>query len=113
MASRIIAVAEEEKIPLYFGEPEDPDHSILYYRRIPARKRREVLDKHTTMGVTNWYAAGLAMVEYSIVGWHNIPDATGTLLPFRTDLVGYLPDDAVSAVLVKLNENAPTSFFGM
>lgn len=112
MPSTIILVSEEERLPLVMGDSADPDRTTVYYRRVPGKKRRAIISKHTVMGVTDWTAVGYDLVEYAVVGWDNLLDYAGRPVVYHRDLVAYLPEDTLTPVLGKLNENAPASFFG-
>jgi hypothetical protein len=111
MPSTIILVKDDERLPLYFGEKGSVDTAIIWYRRLPSKKRREIIDANTIMGATNWFKCGLEFAKYAIVGWENIIDPSGVMIPYHLDLVDALPEEVVTEVIGKLTEAAPASFF--
>ena len=97
----VYLVSETEKLSLPLGD------STFYYRRVPALKRAELVQKHTTFGLVDEPAWQLAMVEYGLTGWDNVQTLDGVVVPFEAHLVGTLPPPVIGQVMSKIQESSP------
>lgn len=97
----IMIVSETEKLSLALGD------STLYYRRVPALKRAELVQKFTTFGLVDEPGWQLAMVEYALTGWDNVQTLDGAPVPFEARLVGTLPPPVIGQLMAKIQEISP------
>ena len=97
----ILLISDSERLSLELGD------STLYYRRVPALKRAELLAKHTTFGIVDEPAWQLAMVTYALTGWANVQTLDGVAVPFEARLVGTLPPPVIGALMAKVQETSP------
>jgi len=94
-------VSESEQLSLALGD------STLTYRRVPAVKRAELVQKHTTFGLTDEPSWQLAMVAYALLGWDNVQTLDGVAVPFEARLVGTLPPPVILQLMAKIQESTP------
>ena len=97
----IVLIADTEQLSLDLGD------SILYYRRVPAVKRAEILQKRTTFGIVDEPGYQLDMVQYALTGWANVQTLDGVAIPFEARLVGTLPPPVVLQLMAKIQEITP------
>jgi hypothetical protein len=84
------------------------DDFEIYYRRIPGRKRAEILKKNTgRFGAIDTGAASLAMMHYCITGWHGV-HIRGEFVDFSKDLIEYIPDEILGEIAERAGANAPS-----
>jgi hypothetical protein len=98
----IVLVTDTEKLSLPLGD------STLYYRRVPALKRAELVQKFTTFGLVDEPGWQLAMVEYALTGWDNVTTLDGVAVPFEARLVGTLPPPVIGQLMAKIQETSPS-----
>jgi len=97
----IVIVSESERLSLPLGD------STLYYRRVPALKRAELIQKHTTFGLVNEPAWQLDMVRYALTGWDNVQTLDGVAVPFEPRLIDTLPPQVIGQLMGKIQETSP------
>lgn len=85
------------------------DEARIYYRRLPNRKRGEIIDRHTKRGTTNWVGATLEMLEHAVIGWEGFYEMNGddkrVDVPYSLDKVRWIPDDEQTNLFDLLGEN--------
>lgn len=81
---------------LIWRYPKD-ETTALIYRRIPDSVRAEFneqcRDEH---GKIDTREIGRRALEYAVIDWRGIVDGAGDPVPFRIDLIGFLPDGLIS-----------------
>jgi hypothetical protein len=97
----IILVSESEKLSLPLGD------STLQYRRVPALKRAEIIQKRTTFGIVDEPGYQLDMVQYALLGWDNVQTLDGVTVPFKPELVPTLPPPVILQLMGKIQEVSP------
>lgn len=109
----LVGITGQERLPFRIEDPLNTnDPSIIYFKRIPARKWAEIVARNTMLGTTNHEMAAWELIEEAVVGWENIPDAHGTQIPYNKAVLGeMLPKNVAEQLLDRLRNNAPASFF--
>jgi len=69
--------------------------SKIFYRRISALKRGEIIRKHTSKGKTDWTGATTGILEYAVIGWDNV-QVKGENIPYDADVLKGLPESVRS-----------------
>lgn len=108
----LVAVTAEERLPIYFGPKDDPDHATVYVRRAPSWKHQELVSKYTNnlSGVIDWNAVRCDLCDYCVEGWDNYQDSSGKPVQFHKDLIKWIPIDARMEIAARLTESSITSF---
>jgi hypothetical protein len=107
----ITLVSAEERIPHICGPKDDPDHTTIYFQRVPSQEHQRIISKHLNLvsGVVDMTAVRCDLCQYAINGWANMRDWTGKEIPFHKDLIAYLPvetrDEIASKVLAETVES--------
>lgn len=69
--------------------------SKIFYRRISALKRGEIIRKHTNKGKTDWFGATTGILEYAVIGWENV-QVKGENILYDADVLKGLPESVRS-----------------
>jgi hypothetical protein len=77
------------------------------YRRIPPFIQKQLEHKNTRRGVVDHRALVDAALEYAVLGWQDMQDAEGNAVPFQTELLKYLPEEARAQIVERLYESDP------
>lgn len=85
----------------------------IYFRRIPSHIRNRIAKKYTRIAkrgveVTDWLAASIEMLEYSILGWrgvYSVENEKDVEIEYSSDMVEWLPDEIQTDVLEKSGAN--------
>jgi len=84
----------------------------IYYRRIPNKRRGNILEKHKKRGQAeaNLNSATQEMMEYCILGWKGFyylnQNKERVDLPFDSGIIGAIPDEVLADVVELCGANA-------
>jgi len=82
--------------------------ATFYYRRIKGHIRASIVERFTNKrtGKTNWGKASDAMLRYCLLGWKDVIEPDGVVVPFDSELVDALPDEVQSILVEAIGANA-------
>ena len=99
----IVVVREKERLTLDWDST-----TRFFYRRVPAPKKAEILQKHTLFGTLNDLACQVELCEFAITGWEGeVYDDDGSLLVYKLENVAVLPTVVFGRMMLLINEAAP------
>lgn len=84
---RVVIVRATERFPFKYAD------TTFWYRRLTARKNREFIAAATTNGELDSNKLGDMILRYCIVGWDDLDDGVGGVIP----TIDGLSDDALDA----------------
>jgi hypothetical protein len=85
------------------------DGATFTYRRVPSFQQAAIETKHTKRGVEDKRAIVDGVLQYALVDWVGIEDENGTPVPFTSDLVKMLPEEAKAQLIEHLYASNPTT----
>ena len=82
--------------------------ATFYYRRIKGHVRAGIVEKFTNKrnGKTNWNRAGIAMLQYCLLGWKDVIEQDGKAVPFDSEFIDALPEDVKEELVEFVGANA-------
>lgn len=103
MGLRLIS---EDELLTYHG-----DGFKIFYKRVSNARRSRILERHTKRGrETNSIAAGLEMLDLSVVGWEGVYEMNGdgvkVEIPFEIAKIKAIPDDVAGDLMDLIGANA-------
>jgi hypothetical protein len=100
----IVLVSEQEQLEMTLG-----GEAVIYYRRVPGHVQKRIEARHTKRGVIDHRAVAEEVLQYAVLGWNErVVDGDGAPVPFRKELLAYLPEDAKTEIVQRLYESDPT-----
>lgn len=85
------------------------EEARIFYRRLPNRRRGEIMARNTKRGEVNYTKASIEMLEWSITGWQGfyvIEDGRRKDIPYARDKVALIPDTEQADLVEKIGANA-------
>jgi hypothetical protein len=97
----ITLISEQERLCCTIGD------ARIYYRRIPSYVQQQIEAANTKRGVQDTRGMVEEVLRWAVLDWDGVLDAEGQPVPFRPELLKYLPEEAKGDLVAKLYASNP------